>query len=233
MIERKCGVRERASYADHLRTLPRRLAEARDDERRRLAQELHDRVGQNLTALDLNLNIIRGALPSEVLSRVGERLGDCLRLVERTVEIVSDVMTELRSVSVDDHALLAALRGQGEVFSRLTGVLVRVTGQEPAPRLSSAVENALFRIAQEAFTNVAKYARASQVALTLDNSAERVRMMVADNGCGFDPLAISSRRAHQRWGLRIMRERAEAVGGRFQVESGPGKGTRVTVDVRR
>jgi signal transduction histidine kinase len=164
---------------------------------------------------------------------VGERLGDCLRLVEHTVEVVSHVMAELRPVVVKDHALMAVLRWQGRQFSRRTGVPVRVTGQEPVPRLSSAVENALCRIAQEALTNVAKYARGSQVDLTLESSAERVRMILVDDGCGFDPLAISSRRARQGWGLRIMRERAEAVGGRLQVESGPGKGTRVTVDVRR
>jgi signal transduction histidine kinase len=108
-----------------------------------------------------------------------------------------------------------------------------VTGEEPAPRLSSTVETALIRIAQEAFTNTAKHAHGSQVFLTLDNSPECVRMTVADNGRGFDPMAISPCRARLGWGLRIMRERAEAVGGKLQVQSSLGKGSRVIVDVRR
>ena len=95
MTEPKRTELKLASCAEQLRALSQRLAEVREDERRRLAQELHDRVGQNLTALDLNLSIIRGALPPETLSRVGERLSDCLGLVEQTVEIVSDVMAEL------------------------------------------------------------------------------------------------------------------------------------------
>jgi len=233
MIEHKRAERELAHHADQHRTLSQRLVEVREDERRRLAQELHDRVGQNLTGLDLNLNIIRGALPPEVFSRVGDRLSDCLRLVEHTGEIVSDVMAELRSVAVDDHTLIAALRRQGEQFSRRTGVPARVTGQEPAPRLSSAVHNALFRIAQEALTNIAKHAQGSQVALTVNSSPERVRMIVADDGRGFDSSMVSPCTGRQGWGLRIMRERAEAVGGRFQVESRLGKGSRVIVEVRR
>ena len=233
MIEHKRAERELAHHADQLRALSQRLVEVREDERRRLAQELHDRVGQNLTALDLNLNIIRGALPPEIFSRVGERLGECLQLVEDTVEIVSDVMAELRTVAVGEHALMAALHRQGEQFSRRTGVPARVTGQEPAPRLSSAVHNALFRIAQEALTNIAKYAQSSQVALTLNSSPKRVHMIVADDGRGFDPSVVSPCTGRQGWGLRIMRERAEAVGGRFQVESRLGTGSRVIVDVRR
>lgn len=233
MIEHKDSEHELVRYTDQLRVLSQLLVAAREDERRRLAQELHDRVGQNLTALDLDLNIIRGALPPEVFAHVGGRLGECLRLVEDTVEIVSDVMAELHSGVADDRALMAALRWQGEQFSRHSGVPVRVSGQEPAPRLSSAVQSALLRIAQEALTNASKYAHGSQVALTLQSSAQRVRMVVADDGCGFDPSAIPPDTGHRGWGLGIMRERAEAVGARFQVESRLGKGSRVIVDVRR
>jgi signal transduction histidine kinase len=232
-VERRRAGHELARSADQLQTLAQLLLEAREDERRRLAQELHDRVGQNLTALDLNLNVIRGALPCDVSSQVGERVAECLRLVEHTVEIVSDVMAELRSVVPHDAGLLAALRWHAQQFCRRTGVPVRVLGSEPAPRLSAVEQNALLRIAQEALTNAAKHARAAQVSLTLQSSAERVRMIVADEGCGFDTAAISSCTAQRGFGLRIMRERAEAVGASFQIESRLGKGSRVMVDVRR
>jgi signal transduction histidine kinase len=209
------------------------LAQVREEERRRLAQELHDRVGQNLTALDLNLNVIRDALPCEASAHVSERLGECLRLVEHTVEIISDLMSELRSVKPEASGLMAALRWHVQQFSRRTGVPVEVMGREPAPPLSGAVQNALARIAQEALTNAAKHARGSRVSLLVESTAKCVRMVVADDGCGFDARAISSRKAHRSWGLRIMRERAAAVGARFEVESRLGIGTRVIVEVRR
>jgi signal transduction histidine kinase len=233
LVERRRAGHELARSADQLQTLAQLLLEAREDERRRLAQELHDRVGQNLTALDLNLNVIRGALPYDVSSHVGERLAECLRLVEHTVEIVSDVMAELRSVVPNDNGLLAALRRHAQQFCRRTGVPVRVIGSEPAPPLSAAVHSALLRIAQEALTNTAKHTRGAQVSLMLQSSAERVRMIVADDGCGFDTAAISSCKGRQGWGLRIMRERAQAVGARFAVESRLGMGSRVIVEARR
>jgi signal transduction histidine kinase len=232
-MERKRAEREHARYADQLQTLKQLLVEARQDERRRLAQELHDRVGQNLTALDLNLNVIRGALPSNVPLLVNERLGECLRLIDHTVQIVSDVMAGLHSALPDDAGLLAALRWQAEQFCRRTGVPVQVIGQEPTAPPRAAVQYALLRIAQEALINAVKHARGSTVCLMLESSAERVRMIVADDGCGFDSSAISPCRAHSGWGLRIMRERADAVGASLEVESQPGTGTQVIVEVRR
>jgi len=149
------------------------------------------------------------------------------------VDVASDVMTELRPAVLEDAGLLAALRWQAEQFSGLIGRAARVSGEEPVPPLSSLIQNALLRIAQEALTNVSKYAHGAQVSLTLESSAERVRLIVADEGCGFDSSRLSARAGRRGWGLRIMRERAEAVGARFQVESHPGQGTRVIVDLRR
>jgi|KBSMisStaDraftv2_1062788.scaffolds.fasta_scaffold68054_2 signal transduction histidine kinase len=233
MIEHRGAERELALHVNQPRALSQVLREAREDERRHLARELHDRVGQNLTELDLNLNVIRNALPPDALTRVSERLGECLRLVEHTVDVASDVMTELRPAVLEDAGLLAALRWQAEQFSGLIGRAARVSGEEPVPPLSSLIQNALLRIAQEALTNVSKYAHGAQVSLTLESSAERVRLIVADEGCGFDSSRLSARAGRRGWGLRIMRERAEAVGARFQVESRPGRGTRVIVDLRR
>jgi signal transduction histidine kinase len=217
-------------HADQRRLLSQRLVEVREDERRRLAQELHDRVGQNLTALDLNLSVICGALPHNASSKVHERLSECLRLVGETVEIVSNVMAELRPVVPAHAGLLVAVRWHAEQFRRRTGVPVTVIGSEPAWRLSTVEQDALMRIAQEALTNAAKHARGAQVSLTLQSSAVYVRMIVADNGCGFD---ASLRTLGEGCGLRIMRERAAAVGATLQVESRVGIGSQVIVDVRR
>lgn len=212
---------------EQLRALAMRLAEVEEDERCRLARELHDRVGQNLTALGINLNVLGSQLPPETAARMGARLADCLTLVEETTGHIRDVMAELRPAVLDDYGLLAALHWYGQRFSQRTGLAVAVQGEELTPRLPPAVETALFRIAQEALTNVARHAQASQVTVTLERVDGGIRLVIADDGVGFDPAV----RRRGGWGLMTMRERAEAVGGRLRLDSAPGKGTRVVVEV--
>ncbi|HSD51107.1 MAG TPA: MASE1 domain-containing protein [Candidatus Methylomirabilis sp.] len=221
-------------HREQLRALAARLAEAEEEERRRITRELHDRVGQNLTALGINLNRLRGHLPTESADPAGARLEDCLWLVEETMLCIRSVMADLRPPVLDDYGLLAALRWYGEQFSGHTGVPVTLHGEEPTPRLLPAVEVGLFRIAQEALTNVAKHARAGHVTVALTNGGEgRVQLAIADDGIGFDPEAIQWPNGQPGWGLITMKQRAEAVGGRLQVQSGPGKGTQVLIEVER
>jgi signal transduction histidine kinase len=218
---------------EQLRALTARLAEAEEAERQRLAQELHDQVGQNLTALGINLSILRDQYPSEMAGQVAPRLEDCLALVAETTERIRDVMADLRPPVLDDYGLVAALRWCGERVAARTDLAVNVQGEEPDPRLTVLVEIALFRIAQEALTNVVKHAQATQVTVAVELPAVKpatVRLVVADDGVGFD----LARRAERRgWGLITMTERAEAVGGRCCVESSPGAGTQVVVEVPR
>ena len=211
-----------------LRALSARLAAAEEAERRRLARELHDQVGQSLTALSINLNLVRSQLPDTSIKEK-QRLDDSLTLVEETVEHIRDVMAELRPAVLDDYGLFAALRWQGERISRFAAVSVVVEGAELSPRLPQAIETTLFRIAQEALTNVTRHAQASQVRIALESLAGMARLTVADNGIGFDP---QRREAGERpkWGVLTMRERIEAVGGRLRVESAPGRGTQVIVE---
>ncbi len=212
---------------EQLRALSAHLAEVQESERQRLARELHDQVGQNLTALGLNLNLVRSLLPSAEEAVQG-RLADSLSLVEQTTERIRNVMAELRPPVLDDYGLMAALRWYGEQFAFRSGIQVTVAGEEPNPRLPLAVEGALFRIAQEALNNVAKHARAGRVTVSLETTAEAVRMQVRDNGIGF-----ARRGRPGGWGLLSMQERAEAVGGTCRVESLPHRGTTVTVEVPR
>lgn len=220
---------------DRMRSLSRRLVEAQEVERRHIARELHDQVGQNLTALNINLSILRGQLSSESDSAaaVVSRLDDSLKLVEETVVSIRDVMTELRPAVLDDYGLFSALRWYGEQFSGRTGIAAQVEGVELTPRLPAAVETALFRIAQEALTNVAKHAQAKQVTLTLEALDELARLIIADDGIGFFPTDPYRSGEHRGLGLDSLRERAEAAGGRLAVESAPGQGTRVIVEVPR
>lgn len=220
---------------EQLRALTARLAEAQETERKQLTRELHDQVGRNLTALGLNLNIIRTQMPDALPASgpIQARLDDSLGLVEQTTEYIRDLMTNLRPPVLDDYGIVAALRWYGDRIASRAGLTVTVQGEEPVPRLAAPVENALFRIVQEVLTNVAKHAQATEVMVTVAVDDETACLVVADDGIGFDPATLTEPAERQGWGLITMAERAEAVGGYCRVESRPGQGTRITVEIGR
>jgi signal transduction histidine kinase len=221
-------LQETRQQGEQLHALSARLAAAEEAERRRLARELHDQVGQSLTALSINLNLVHSQLPDTSIKEK-QRLDDSLKLVEETAEHIRDVMAELRPAVLDDYGLFAALRWHGERVSGFAPVDIVVEGAELSPRLPQAIETALFRIAQEALTNVTRHAQASQARITLEGVPGLARLTLADDGIGFDPERpkVGER---PKWGLLTMRERIEAVGGRLRVESATGQGTRVIVE---
>jgi PAS domain S-box-containing protein len=243
ITERKLVEEALLQYAKRLRALTAQRAEVVEAERQRLARELHDQVGQNLTALGINLNIIRTQMPEEAAAPMRSRLDDSLSLVEQTAARIRDVMADLRPPVLDDYGLVAALHWYGERFARRTDIAVAVEGEEPVPRLAAHVENALFRIAQEALTNVAKHAQATRVAVTVEVDSGTLRLVVADDGIGFDPAHLAAppsfppnggeERGGRGWGMLTMTERAEAVGGRCRIESDRGQGAQVIVEVAR
>jgi len=220
-----------AEHEAHLRALTARLAEGDEAERRRLSRDLHDEIGQKLTALGINLNVVKARLGPQAPPELVSRLDDSLELVMETTERVRRVIAELRPPMLDEYGLLPTLRWCADQLAIRTDVEVVVRGQEPAPRLPSRVEDALVRIAQEALTNVAKHARATRVTITLGGTADGVRLTIGDNGVGFEN-GVIDQRASPHWGLLTMTERAAAVGGRCAIESQPGEGTQVIVEVR-
>jgi len=233
IVERKQIEEDLRQSQQDLRTLSARLQEVEEAERKRLSRELHDQVGQNLTALNINLSILRSQLPTRVLEKAGSRLSDSVQLVEETTERIRDVMADLRPEVLDDYGLAAALRWYGERFSERTGIAATVQGTEPSPRMPEVVESAFFRIAQEALTNVAKHAGGKQVSVEFEEKDESYRLTIADDGKGFDSKAARGLKKQKGWGFLTMQERAQAVGGELRVESDLGKGTRVVVEVKR
>jgi signal transduction histidine kinase len=214
-----------------VRALAAQIDQIEQAERRRLAHELHDQIGQNLTALSIHLSTIRTILSPETAHRALPRLDDAITLVEEIAQRIRDVMAELHPAILDDYGLLPALRWYAENFSQRTGIIAHVRGDDEAPRLPSRVETTLFRIAQEVLTNVAKHAQATRVTITLEMKGEGACLMITDDGVGFDPTTLQKPEQRERWGLRIMRERAEAIGGRLSIHSAPGKGTQVVVEI--
>lgn len=210
----------------------RQMVTVQESERRMLANQLHDLVGQKLAALSINLNIIESRLSPDQATQIGTRLDDSLEMVEETIECIRDVITELRPTVLDDHGLIAALRWYAEQFAKRTDVATSVIVQGPAHRLPPVAEEALFRIAQEALVNVAKYAGTRKAVVTLESTPRSICLTIADDGCGFVPTPEHPPDGQHGWGLMIMRERAETVGAQLGIESAPGLGTRVSVTWR-
>jgi signal transduction histidine kinase len=216
-----------------LRKMAARIQEVQEKERKHLAQELHDRVGQSLTALNLDLNIIRNQLSDESRFKTADRLEDSMDLVEETTMHIRNVMAELRPQVLDDYGLLAALRWYGELFSERTQIPVDVSGNEPSTRLSLIVETIFFRIAQEALTNVAKHAGATLATVTLESVEDHLRLIVEDNGRGFNVANLYRSKELSGWGITTMKERAASMDGSVRIESESGKGTKIVTEFRR
>lgn len=218
---------------EQLSALTNRLQEVQEIERRQIAAELHDRVGQNLTGLNLNLQLVENQLDPESQADLRNRLADSLVLVEETTRQVRDVMSDLHPPVLDEYGLLSALHWYGSKFSQRTGIATRVLGTEFEPRLPPKVEMALFRLVQEALNNSAKHAHATRVVITLESSGDLACLKVKDNGSGFDLEALNAASGQEHWGLITMQQRAASVGGELAIDSAPGQGTQVSIRMRR
>jgi signal transduction histidine kinase len=221
------------SQREELRGLAVRLAEVEESERQRLAREIHYDVCQNLACIAITLETLKLRAQQEPPDRLLSRLSDAADLIEETGGITRDIMEGLRPTVLDHYGLMRGLRQLGEQFIKKTGIDIEILGEEANPRLTPKVELALFSIAQEALNNVAKHARATRVILSKEEKAGMVRLIIADNGIGFNQTQVGQPMKGKKWGLLTMGERARAVGGTFYIESQPGQGTRVIMEVSR
>ncbi len=210
-----------------LRALSLRLVEVQESERRFVARELHDELGQLLTALKMVLDQAGPAAPAPLQPS----LGQAVKLTEELVARLRHLSLSLRPPLLDDLGLLVALDWHVRRFAEQTGLLIEFRHAPIGERLPHPLETALFRIAQEALTNVARHARARSAVVRFWVDAEWAGLQVEDTGAGFD--AESVRAGTASTGLSGMRERAELLGGQFTLESTLGRGTRVTVELPR
>jgi PAS domain S-box-containing protein len=221
--------RQVRKYAHDARRLMDRLVIAQESERRRLADDLHDLIGQNLTALGIDLTALQQRLAS-MDGSPAIRIDAMRVLVEQTIHAIRGVMTGLRPPALDEYGLTAALRSYAAEFAERTGMKTSITVLGPERRLAHGKELTLYRIAQEGFTNSAKHSGASAVHVRITHERACVQVVVEDDGRGFsDP--VGARSAHRGgWGLPAMRERAESHGGSLRIEF-PGSGTRLIVEI--
>lgn len=234
------GLDERTRELEHLNEELRRketlrgqllakLITAQEEERKRVARDLHDQLGQALSAMTMGMEAVEGALPPQ-LDASRERLSHAKALATRALEQTHELILDLRPVALDDLGLIAAMRSYAEEHLAPRGIAVEVAVKGTQRRLPPESEIALFRIVQEAINNIATHAAAQHVNLALEFSELRLQVTVQDDGCGFDlATVVDSGDDDRGFGLLGMRERAELAEGTFQIDSQPGRGTRVVI----
>ena len=197
-----------------------------EEERRSLARELHDEIGQVLTAVLYNLNVLKTMCDPKASSR----LDDSLVVVDQAIQQVRTMSLDLRPSMLDDLGLAPTVKWYADRLAKQTGLTIHLTTPPSGAELPAEVKIACFRVAQEAMTNVSRHARAKQMWIKLFQSEEEVRLDIRDDGIGFD-LAVARQRAMRGRSIGIlgMRERVELIGGLFIMESAPGKGTTIRV----
>lgn len=213
------------------RTLARGVWRVQEQERARLARELHDGIGQTLTALKIRLEqLARAAAGSRSLA---DGLAESVTLVGQALEETRQLSHLLRPRILDDLGLVPALTWFARALRRLSGLETEVSVQGLAQeRLDPDLETLLFRVVQEALNNVVKHSGAASARVELERQGGWLRLRVADSGCGFDPAgAMAGHGAAAGYGLRGIRERVELFEGRLVVRSAPGAGTVVGVEV--
>ncbi len=210
-----------------LRGLARAVWRVQEEERRRLARELHDGLGQTLTALKNQLEWL--ARRSAAGSEAAQEASLAAQVAGQALQETRELSRLLRPAALDDMGLETALRSLCRSLAEGTGLAIDLEAQGLDRRLDADLETVVFRIAQEALANVLRHSGAERARLAVECADGRIRLLVADRGRGFDPAAPGG--GGDGIGLRGIRDRVELFGGRFQLESRPGEGTRLAVEL--
>jgi signal transduction histidine kinase len=197
----------------------RALLQGQETERKRLARELHDETGQALASIRLGLKELEAQVGADALSTIRDLVGSALDDVRR-------LTVELRPPALDDYGVAAALERLRSVVAERSGLEIHLTVHS-ALKLAPEQETALYRIVQEALTNIVKHAEASSVSIVLADAGSSVRVLIEDDGKGFDETQVRE----GALGLVGMRERVALLGGRLEVQSSPGEGTTLVAEI--
>jgi len=225
-LENATLYQELSAHRDRLRALSSGIMRAREEEARRIARELHDEAGQLLASVHLALEEVGRDLPPPHR----ERLPGIRDLLDRIEEELRRLSHELRPTILDDLGLVPALEWLIQGVSTRTGLPIALEGSTEG-RLPPLIETALYRIVQEALTNVTKHARATRVMVRLRREASRIRCVIQDDGIGFDAPTVLARRGERGLGLIGIQERLFPLGGSLEITSSPGRGTALSITI--
>lgn len=212
---------------EQLRDLSRHLESVREEERTKLAREIHDELGQLLTGLKMDMSWLTKRLAERDRSLI-DKIKTMNELVDQSVETVKRISSELRPGVLDYLGLAAAIEWEAQELKKHTGIRFEFKANPEEIVLDRDLSTAIFRICQEALTNVLRYANASKVKISLKEERGKITLIVRDNGKGIDKKKVSDPKA---FGLIGMRERARSWGGKVDIKGTPGKGTAVLVTI--
>jgi signal transduction histidine kinase len=210
-----------------LRELSGHLQNIREEERTRIAREIHDQLGQQLTVMKMDISWLNKKTAGES-DEVTQKLDGLNHLLDGTVKLVRKISAELRPALLDDMGLIIAVQWHLKEFREHSGIRVVLNCSIEEPGLPDIAKTGLFRIVQESLTNVARHAGAKQVAITFHNEKEHLVLTIKDDGAGFNQQEI---KAKKTLGLLGMKERTYMIGGTYTINGTPGEGTTVTVKV--
>jgi len=213
----------------NLRELSAQVLSAQEEERKRISRELHDEIGQALTAINVTIAMLKRQVVSDPAFQ--QDVANAEKLLERTMETVQCFARELRPAMLDHLGLQSALRAHILAFTRQTGITTELIPHPHLARLDEKRGEVLFRVAQEALNNVFKHARATSARIEFTSADGTLNMEVGDNGCAFDVGEHLGSERNGRLGLLGMQERVRLVNGSFSIDSAAGNGTRVRVRV--
>jgi signal transduction histidine kinase len=215
---------------ENLRHLSNQVLHAQEEERKRISRELHDEVGQAMTAIHVNLAVL--SRPGKATSEIfGKKIADTQRLLQQTMESVHRFALELRPAMLDELGLLPALRSYALRFAERTGLRVRLRATPAAESLNGEQKTVVYRVVQESLTNVAKHAQARRVSVLIRKFKSGIRMQIQDDGRSFRSVRQDSPDGKKHLGLLGMQERVRLANGNFYVEPKLGKGTTVHVEI--
>lgn len=227
LTERKKAEVELQQSYDAIRDLVSHLQDIREEERLRIAQEIHDELGQQLTVMKMDVSWLDKKL-GEGNPQVRERTEGLKNMLDTTVKTVRRIASELRPSILDDMGLAVAIEWHINEMQKRTGIQIDFETSKEEMNLPDAIKIGVFRIVQESLTNVARYAKAESVKIKLDRRPESLHLFIRDDGIGFDQSRIAVKKT---LGILGMKERAAKLGGNLQISSSPGKGTSISVEI--
>ena len=227
ITESKLAEEKLKTYNDQLKELTTHMINIREEERKRIGREIHDELGQQLTAIKMDVAWIDKKVPDKT-ALLKNKLKNVIALLDGSNHSIRRILSELRPGILDDHGLLDAIKWLGSQFTGNTGIPVKFTTEETEIKLSEPVATCIFRVYQEAFTNITRYAHAGKVSTSLSVIDETIIVTIEDNGKGFD---ITSLQTKKSFGILGMKERVVSLNGKFELVSSPGKGTKITISL--
>ncbi|HTD93312.1 MAG TPA: PAS domain S-box protein [Chitinophagaceae bacterium] len=212
---------------EEIRRLTEHLQKIREEERRYIAREIHDELGQQLTAIKMDVAWIDKKMPDESID-IKRKLKNIISLLDGSNQSIRRILSELRPRILDDHGLLEGIEWLGQQFAETTGIPVKLTVPEKDIIVSEQIATCIFRVCQEALTNITRHSHAKKVSNSITIVEKSIVLVIEDDGTGFD---IESVQTTTSFGILGMKERVLSLGGKFELVSSPGKGTKITASL--